>query len=121
MVEVELTDELLMEAYKKANKLMHIKSNIDGNRKRHKYVGCLGEELVNSVLNFKWANTHTHDLKAPNGKTVEIKTQRCIKEPHEGYKVRVNAYSIEKQICDYYAFALLLDGNDGEIAKINCG
>ena len=108
MVLVEIKDEWVVEARRKAEELGVLRHSFmkgDGN-----LVGFLGELIVADKLKAQIENTYDYDL-IKRGKTIDVKSKRCTSQPKPHYECSVAAYNT-KQKCDFYVFTRILDTLD---------
>lgn len=101
MIEVKITDEMLLKAREKATEMGRLKNSIlrgGGN-----VAGFLGEIIAEEALNAKENNTYNYDLTMKDGKTVDVKTKQTSVKPKPHYGCTVSKASAKQQ-CDYYAF-----------------
>ena len=103
MIEIEITDPMLLRARKKAKDLGLLSRSIT--RGQGNLAGFVGEEIALKVLGGKFDNIEKnvdYDIIIPSGKTVDVKTKRTSVKPKPFYECSINTYY--KQKCDYYAF-----------------
>lgn len=102
MLEVEVTDEMLLAARKKAAELGKLNRSIT--RGQGNLAGFVGEHIAHKVLGGTFANLEKnidYDLVIDE-KRVDVKTKRTGYTPKPNYDCSINTYY--KQKCDYYAF-----------------
>ena len=103
MIEVTITDEMLLAARAKAVEMGKINNSIlkgGGN-----VAGFLGEQVAMSVLGGDWNNTYDYDFTTEAGKRVEVKTKQTSVKPLPHYECSIAKFNT-KQDCDAYAFDL---------------
>lgn len=103
MIEIEITDPMLLRARKKAKELGRLSRSIT--RGQGNLAGFVGEEIALKVLGGRFDNIEKnvdYDIIIPSGKTVDVKTKRTSVKPKPFYECSINTYY--KQKCDYYAF-----------------
>ena len=106
MIEVTITDEMLLAARAKAVEMGKINNSIlkgGGN-----VAGFLGEQVAMSVLGGDWNNTYDYDFTTEAGKRVEVKTKQTSVEPLPHYECSIAKFNT-KQDCDAYAFVRVLN------------
>lgn len=103
MIEIEITDQMLLRSREKAKELGHLSRSIT--RGQGNLAGFVGEEVALKVLGGRFDNIEKnvdYDIILPSGKTVDVKTKRTSVKPKPFYECSINTYY--KQKCDYYAF-----------------
>lgn len=103
MLEVTVTDEMLLSARDKAKKMGRLGRSLT--RGQGNVAGFVGEEVALSVLGGQFDNIEKnidYDILLDNGKTVDVKTKRTSVEPKLHYECSTSTYYRQK--CDYYAF-----------------
>ena len=106
MIEVTITDEMLLAARAKAVEMGKINNSIlkgGGN-----VAGFLGEQIAMSVLGGDWNNTYDYDFTTEAGKRVEVKTKQTSVKPLPHYECSIAKFNT-KQDCDAYAFVRVLN------------
>tara|TARA_E500000318_G_scaffold13466_1_gene12671 strand:- start:305 stop:781 length:477 start_codon:yes stop_codon:yes gene_type:complete len=106
MIEVTITDEMLLAARAKAVEMGKINNSIlkgGGN-----VAGFLGEQVAMSVLGGDWNNTYDYDFTTEAGKRVEVKTKQTSVKPLPHYECSIAKFNT-KQDCDAYAFVRVLN------------
>ena len=101
MIEVRVTQKMLIDARKKAEEMGRINNSIlsgGGN-----LAGFVGEFIAQKVLGGEISNTFDWDLVLENGKKVDVKSKQTSVKPKDYYECSVSAFS-RKQNCDIYAF-----------------
>jgi hypothetical protein len=110
MIEVEITDEMLLEARDSAKELGKLKNSIE--KGAGNLAGFLGEILVRETLGYKSESTYDYDLVDPQGLKIDVKTKRTTVTPKPDYDCSVAAFNT-KQKCDKYVFVRVL----GDLSK----
>lgn len=105
MIEVEIKNEWLEDAKKKAEKMGKLKHSIL--KGKGNITGFLGEYMVADYLKAKIENTYDYDL-VKHGIKIDVKSKKCSSIPRIDYDCSVPAYNT-KQKCDYYVFTRILD------------
>lgn len=101
MVEVEVTDEMLLTARRKASEMGTLRNSISNGAGN--IAGFIGEAIAQKVLGGALLNTYDYDLVLDNGKKVDVKTKQTSVKPLDTYDCSVSALNT-KQACDYYCF-----------------
>lgn len=101
MVEIKVTDEMLLSARDKAAEMGTLNNSIL--RGSGSIAGFIGEEIAKVVLGGNLNNTYDYDLVLDNGKTVDVKTKQTSVVPLDTYDCSIAAFNT-KQDCDYYCF-----------------
>lgn len=101
MIEVAVTDEMLLTARDKAASMGTLRNSITGGNGN--IAGFIGEAIAQHVLGGELANTYDYDLVLPSGKTVDVKTKQTSVKPLETYDCSIAAFNT-KQDCNYYCF-----------------
>ena len=104
MIQVEITDEMLLAAREKATEMGELKNSILKGQGR--LAGFVGEQVVMKILGGKWENTYDYDINVNNVR-IEVKTKQTTVQPLPHYECSVAAFNI-KQNCDAYAFVRVL-------------
>ena len=104
MIEVQITKEMLHEAYDKASELGILNNSIL--KGKGNFTGFLGEQVALKVLGGEWCNTYNYDILL-NGKRIDVKTKQTTVKPLPHYECSVAAFNT-KQDCDEYAFVRVL-------------
>jgi hypothetical protein len=102
LIEVEITDDMLILARKKAVAMGQLQNSIL--RGGGSFAGFLGELIVNEVIKGNIVNEYDYDIILDNGKTVDVKTKQTTVIPKQEYDCSINKKS-EGQKCDAYVFA----------------
>lgn len=103
MIEVAITDEMLLEARRKANEMGKLKNSMmQGERNLH---GFLGELAAQKVIGGEFHNTYDYDILL-NGKRIDVKTKAGNYTPKPHYNCTIFAYS-RKQQCDFFVFTYI--------------
>ena len=108
MIEVEITEEMKKNAWKKSREMGVIHNSImrgDGN-----IAGFLGEEVANVIIEGSISNTYNYDIIAKDGKRYDVKTKRCTSPPKPYYDCSVANFNT-KQKCDRYIFVRIENKN----------
>ncbi len=101
MIQVEITDQMLCAARKKAVEMGKLYKSIT--RGQGNLAGFIGEFIAQKVMGGKVENTYDYDLVLDDGTKVDAKTKRTSVEPLEEYDCSI-ATSTRIQDCDMYAF-----------------
>lgn len=104
MIEVEVTEEIMEQAGKKASEMSTLNGSITNGTSN--VIGCLGEILVQKHLNASPSNTYDYDI-VHNGRRIDVKTKRCDSVPQSYYDCSVAAHG-SQQDCDEYVFVRVL-------------
>ena len=104
MIQVEITDEMLVAAREKATEMGQLNNSIL--KGQGSLAGFVGEQVVMKILGGKWENTYDYDINVDNVR-VEVKTKQTTIQPLPHYECSVAAFNI-KQNCDAYAFVRVL-------------
>lgn len=99
MIEKKITNNVFLEARKKAvslGKLRNSISNGGGN-----LAGFIGEFLVHQAIGGDYSSTYDYDILLGD-KKIDVKTKLTSVEPRLDYSCSVSAY--RKQNCDIYFF-----------------
>ena len=101
MIEVEVTDAMILNARKKSREMGSLnKSILNGGGN---LAGFIGEFVAQSVLGGIIENTFQYDLVLDSGKKVDVKTKQTGFEPKPEYDCSISSES-KIQDCDIYAF-----------------
>lgn len=110
MIEVEITDKMLINAREKAREMGLLKNSIRNGT--GSVAGFIGEQIAVQVLGGEWINDKGHsyeyDMVLPNGKTVEVKTKGRNVAPRPHYSCSVAKFNA-RQKCDMYGFVSILN------------
>jgi hypothetical protein len=101
MLEVTISDKMLIDARKKAGELGRLNNSIQ--RGAGNLVGFLGEYVAQKVIGGRLKNTYDYDLLTKDGIKIDVKTKQTSVAPKDYYDCSIASYNI-KQDCDYYAF-----------------
>ena len=104
MIQVEITDEMLLAAREKATEMGELNNSIL--KGQGSLAGFVGEQVVMKILGGKWENTYDYDINVDNVR-IEVKTKQTTVQPLPHYECSVAAFNI-KQNCDAYAFVRVL-------------
>ena len=110
MIEVKITDEMLIKAREKAVEMGQLHNSIL--RGRGNMSGFIGEQVALSILGGEWENTYDYDMKVDNVR-VDVKTKQTSVKPKPYYECSIAKFNT-KQDCDAYAFVRVL--NDFSVA-----
>jgi len=105
MIEIEIKNEWLENAKKKAEDMGRLKHSIL--KGKGNITGFLGEYMVANYLKAKIENTYDYDIVKCDIK-IDVKSKKCTTIPRMDYDCSVPAYNT-KQKCDYYVFTRILD------------
>lgn len=101
MIEVVVTQKMLIEARKKAVEMGRIRNSIlngGGN-----LVGFVGEFVAQKILGGEVSNTYDWDLVLEDGRRVDVKSKKTGVVPKDHYDCSVSGVT-KRQDCDLYAF-----------------
>ena len=101
MIEVDITDDMMNAARKKAKEMGLINNSIL--KSAGSIAGFLGEQVVLSIVGGEWCNTYDYDLISDKGNKIDVKTKQTTVKPKLYYEASVANFNT-KQKCDYYAF-----------------
>jgi hypothetical protein len=107
MIEVEITEKMKQQAWRKSREMGKLKNSImkgDGN-----IAGFLGEAVANEVLCGIISNTFDYDIMTDDT-TWDVKTKRCTSPPKDFYDCSVADYNTT-QDCDNYIFVRIENKN----------
>jgi|TARA_R110000744_G_scaffold14255_1_gene40663 hypothetical protein len=105
MIEVPITDSMLIEARKKAADMGELKgSMMKGDRN---LTAFLGELAAQKVIGGTFHNTYDYDIMMESGKTVDVKTKKVRFAPRDYYDCTIFGYN-DAQDCDYLLFTQVL-------------
>lgn len=105
MIEVALSDDMLLKARKKATEMGLLHNSII--RGGGSVAGFLGEQIVLSVFGGRWDNSFDFDIVLDDGRTVEVKTKQTSAVPKPHYSCSISNYNT-RQKCDIYAFTRVM-------------
>jgi len=105
MIEVKISDEMLLKARSKATEMGLLNNSIL--RGGGSVAGFLGEQVVLSVLGGSWLNSYDYDIVLDDGRRVEVKTKQTSATPLPHYSCSISNFNT-KQACDVYAFTRIL-------------
>jgi hypothetical protein len=103
---VNTTPAEIAEAKRQAEEMGRLRNSItkgNGN-----VVGFLGEIAVARLMHARQQNTYQYDLVMENGKTIDVKSKKCLRPPRMDYDATISNFNT-KQNCDYYVFARVSD------------
>lgn len=106
MIEVPISDKMLLKARKKAIEMGQLNNSIQ--KGGGSLGGFIGEFIAQKILGGRIRNTYEYDLKLNTGETVDVKTKMTSAEPLPYYDCSIANYNT-KQDCDYYAFVRVLN------------
>jgi len=106
MLEVNITDKMLLAARAKATEMGRLNNSIL--RGGGSVAGFLGEQIVLSVLGGAWKNSYDYDIVLDSGEKIEVKTKQTSATPKPFYDCSISNYNT-KQKCDIYAFTRVLN------------
>jgi hypothetical protein len=106
MIEVTVTDEMLLEGRRCAAEIGKLRNSIE--RGGGNLAGCIGEILVRETLGYEKDSTFDYDLRDKEGFTIDVKTKRTSVKPKPEYDCSVAAFNT-KQKCDKYTFVRVLN------------
>jgi hypothetical protein len=101
MIEVKITDDMLIKARNKAKEMGAINNSIlrgNGN-----IAGFIGEQIALDIIGGKWENTYQYDILLDNNIKVDVKTKQTTVKPLPHYDCSI-AQTSSKQACDWYVF-----------------
>ena len=105
MIEVKITDEMLIKAREKTVEMGKLYNSIL--RGKGNMSGFIGEQLALKVLGGAWEHTDDYDLKV-NDIRIDVKTKQTSVKPLPHYECSIAAFNT-KQDCDGYAFVRVLN------------
>ena len=107
MIEVPISNEMLIEARRKAQQMGELKgSMMKGDRN---LTAFLGELAAQKVIGGKTDNTYDYDISMPSGKTVDVKTKKVKYIPKDYYDCTIFGDKASvNQACDYLLFTQVL-------------
>ena len=105
MIEVKISDEMLIAGRKKATEMGLLNNSIL--RGGGSVAGFLGEQIVLAVLGGAWQNSYDYDIVLDDGRKVEVKTKQTSAVPLPHYSCSISNFNT-KQKCDIYAFTRVL-------------
>ena len=79
MIEVKISDEMLLKARSKATEMGQLNNSIL--RGGGSVAGFLGEQVVLNVLGGSWLNSYDYDIVLDDGRKVEVKTKQTSATP----------------------------------------
>jgi len=101
MIEIEVSDAVLLRARDMAEAMGKIRNSITAGQGN--IAGFIGELIVKELLGAEHQSTKDYDLVLSNGETVDVKTKRTSVAPLAHYDCSVAKLSLHQQ-CDHYAF-----------------
>ena len=105
MIEVKITDKMLLAGRRKATEMGLLHNSIL--RGGGSVAGFLGEQVVLKVLGGSWLNSYDYDIILVDGRKVEVKTKQTSATPLPYYSCSISNFNT-KQDCDIYAFTRIL-------------
>ena len=108
MLEVGITNDMIVRANRKSIEMGRIKNSITsglGNM-----AGFIGEQAANEIIKGIIGNTYDYDIIQDNT-LWDVKTKRCTSRPKPHYECSVAAFNIHQK-CTNYAFVRLELRND---------
>ena len=105
MIEVDITDDMLIKAREKSVEMGKLHNSIL--RGKGNMSGFIGEQIALQILDGKWDNTFDYDLVV-NDKKVDVKTKQTSVKPLPHYECSIAKLNT-KQKCDAYAFVRILN------------
>ena len=105
MIEVKISDEMLLNARSKATEMGLLHNSIL--RGGGSIAGFLGEQIVLSTMGGKWDNSYDYDIVLDDGRKVEVKTKQTSAIPLPHYSCSISNFNT-RQKCDIYAFTRVL-------------
>jgi len=105
MIEVKISDEMLLAGRRKATEMGLLNNSIL--RGGGSVAGFLGEQIVLTVLGGTWQNSYDYDIVLDDGRRVEVKTKQTSAVPLPHYSCSISNFNT-KQKCDIYAFTRVL-------------
>lgn len=103
--EVEITEEMIKEAEKRAAKLGELKNSIT--RGEGNLTGILGELVAHKVIGGDIKDTRDYDIITPDNVKWDVKTKRSHGVPLEHFECSITDYNT-RQKCDRYVFVRIL-------------
>jgi hypothetical protein len=108
MIEIEITQEMIIRATKKSLEMGEIRNSITSGMGN--IAGFIGEQVANEVIKGIINNTYDYDI-IENNILWDVKTKRCTSRPRPHYECSIAALNTH-QICTKYAFVRLEFSND---------
>ena len=105
MIEVNITDDMLIKAREKSVEMGKLHNSIL--RGRGNMSGFIGEQIALHILGGNWDNTFDYDLVS-NDIKVDVKTKQTSVKPLPHYECSIAKLNT-KQKCDAYAFVRILN------------
>ena len=105
MIEVNITDDMLIKAREKSVEMGKLHNSIL--RGRGNMSGFIGEQIALHILGGNWDNTFDYDLVS-NDIKVDVKTKQTSVKPLPHYEWSIAKLNT-KQKCDAYAFVRILN------------
>ena len=105
MIEVTITDDMLIKAREKAVEMGKLHNSILRGRGN---MSCfIGEQIELNILGCTWENTYDYDMKVGDTR-IDVKTKQTSVKPLPHYECSIAAFNT-KQDCDGYAFVRVLN------------
>jgi hypothetical protein len=108
MIEIDITNDMLENAYDRANDIGHLNNSITSGQGN--LAGIIGEDIVKDYIGGKIDNTYDYDV-VKEDILYDVKTKRCTSKPRDYYECSVAAFNT-KQKCHKYIFVRVLYTND---------
>ena len=105
MIEVQITNDMLIKAREKAVEMGKLHNSIL--RGKGNMSGFIGEQIALQVLDGTWENTYNYDIKVGDMR-IDVKTKQTSVKPLPHYECSIAAFNT-KQDCDGYAFVRVLN------------
>jgi hypothetical protein len=105
MIEVTISDDMLIKAREKAVEMGKLHNSIL--RGKGNMSGFIGEQIALHVLGGTWENTYDYDMKVGDTR-IDVKTKQTSVKPLPHYECSIAAFNT-KQDCDGYAFVRVLN------------
>ena len=105
MIEVKISDTMLLAARSKATEMGLLHNSIL--RGGGSIAGFLGEQIVLSTMGGTWDNSYDYDIILDDGRRVEVKTKQTSATPLPHYSCSISNFNT-RQKCDIYAFTRVL-------------
>lgn len=104
-IEVEISEEMLAIAKRKAEKLGELKNSIT--RGEGNIIGYLGELVAQKVIGGEIKDTRDYDIITEDGVKYDVKTKKCVSPPQQHFECSVTNYNTTQK-CDKYIFVRVL-------------
>ena len=106
MIEVQLTDDMLLAARAKATEMGRLNNSIL--RGGGSVAGFLGEQIALKVLGGEWRNSYDYDIVLEDGRRAEVKTKQTSATPKPFYDCSISNFNT-RQDCDIYVFTRVMN------------